>query len=116
MPELIWPVHLTLINTPTLDFVRADPLLSVQRCNGMPWHFPWPWYPKSLPHWGISADPGPLARVWFAGAPQGQERRIFDAMVEAVGRKRRLLHPVTEATLAALRGARIYVAVLSTPG
>ncbi|PSR23496.1 MAG: hypothetical protein C7B45_02865 [Sulfobacillus acidophilus] len=116
MPDLIWPVYLSLVNSLHTDWIPADPLLSVQPLRALSWCPPWPWYPKDLPHWGISPAPGPVARVWFAGNPQGQERRVFDVVVEAVGRKRRLLHPVTEATLAPLGKTHIAVAVLTTPG
>lgn len=89
--------------------------VQVQAVSEMGWTPPWPWYPQILSQWGLSNAGDRVARAWFAGVPQGQERRVFEALVDAIQHRRRILSPLTEKTVAGLRSI-VPIAVLTTPG
>lgn len=113
-----WPIQVTVVNdkkTPSdWGVLPQDPLIEVHYRRKLPWNPPWDWYPSSLVHWGLAADAG-RPRLWFAGVPQGQERRGFETLVDAIGRRRRLLSPLTEENLRTIQSP-LHLAILTTPG
>jgi hypothetical protein len=111
--DLLEPVTLALVNHS--DPLIVHPLVRPRELPALPFSAPWPWYPTSLPHWGIAPEQGTL-RLWFAGRPQGQEFTAFLDTLMAVGRGRRLaISPLTAETLGTLT-LRATIAVLTTPG
>lgn len=113
-----WSIHVTLVNQEKVhsewDALAQDPLIQVRYLRKLPWNPPWDWYPSSLVHWGLSADES-RPRLWFAGVPQGQEQRVFETLVAAIGRRRRLLSPLTEENLRTIQSP-VHLAILTTPG
>ncbi len=76
---------------------------------------PWDWYPRQLPHWGLRASTDEEPRLWFAGNPQGQQRRVWDAVVSALARRQRLISFLTAETVKMV-SRTVNLAVLTTPG
>ena len=121
--RLLWPVEIVSVGAPEpTDDDRSGPMIgddlggelaAFRVMASLPWRPPWPWYPAELPHWGIAA-PGEAPRVWFAGRPQGQEKKVFEEIILAVGRRRDALSPLTRANLDTL-AAPVVLAVLTTP-
>ncbi len=121
--RLLWPVEIVAVDASgptdadqgglTVDDDLSEELVAFRAMGSLPWQPPWPWYPIKLAHWGI-APPGEVPRVWFAGRPQGQEKRVFDEIILAVGRRRDALSPLTRANLDTL-AAPVVLAVLTTP-
>ncbi len=112
-----WAIHVTVVNdknAPSDSSVLPQDPMEVHYLPELPWNPPWDWYPSSLLHWGLSAGEE-RPRLWFAGMPQGHERRVFETLAAAIGRRRRLLSPLTEENLWTIQSP-LYLAVLTTPG
>ncbi|MCY0908072.1 hypothetical protein [Sulfobacillus sp. hq2] len=73
----------------------------------------WDWLDPTVAYYGIgpeNAEPS----VWFVGEPIGQEERSWKDLVMAVGRQQRLLTPMTESIVDAIRQP-VRVAVFTIP-
>lgn len=116
MADWIWPVPVTRVGTGDGTWILGDDQLVINVASTLGWTPPWSWYPKTLAHWGIAARAGEEPRAWFAGIPQGQERRIWDALLDAVGRRRQLLSPLTSETIQRVMSPGVRIAILTTPG
>ncbi|NMP21928.1 hypothetical protein [Sulfobacillus harzensis] len=108
----MWPVYVNVIGDQRPE---EDDAVVVQAVPQMGWAPPWPWYPSGLPHWGLATSSTEAARAWFAGVPEGQEKRVFADLLEAMKHRRRILSPLTLDTLSGQTTA-VHVAVLATPG
>lgn len=116
MADWIWPVPVTLVGMANGPWILDDDQLVINVASTLGWTPPWSWYPKTLAHSGIAARIGDDARAWFAGIPQGQERRVWDTLLDAVGRRRQILSPLTTETIQRVAVPLVHIAVLTTPG
>ncbi len=109
--EALWPVYVQVVGQPAPESLG----LRIQQLSEMDWVPPWSWYPRDVPHWGLAFSPGDRARAWLAGVPHGQERRMFEGLVQAMRHRRSMLSPLSEDILGQV-GRLVHVAVLTTPG
>ncbi|MDA8193128.1 MAG: hypothetical protein M0Z53_03895 [Thermaerobacter sp.] len=112
LPVVIWEVPDARPEFEPLLFQNA--LVTRVSAPVLPFAGPWPWYPRQLPHWGVSSCQE-TPRTWFAGEPKGQEWQSFRDTVLAVGRGRQVLQPLILDSVRRLTHA-ITIVVLTTPG
>lgn len=110
----MFPVYIQTVGIGTPKGPDADNVVVVPTAS-LEWEPPWDWYPCQLPQWGISAASEETPRAWFAGEPQGQELRVWENLVMAVGRKQRILSPLTEEIIQRVQKP-VRMAILTTPG
>lgn len=113
--NLIWPVTLTVVNGGLGDVPDLPIGVVVREADQIPDMHGWDWYPRHLPHYGLAPEESDTPRIWFAGVPEGQERTVFETLIMTMGRRQRLLSPLTESAADRIDWP-LSAAVLTTPG
>ncbi len=112
--QLLWPVTITVVNADLQNAPHVPSGVEVRTSTELPDTFPWDWYPRNIPHYGLAGAVQEAPRIWFAGLPEAQERGAFETLITAIGRRQRLLSTVTEAAMEGMNWP-LAVAVLTTP-